>query len=511
MKDKRYAQQLFSNLSSRIPAIKDLAIGALKGSAELSIDLTIGDLMVAPSEFAFEADANAVTFVLSLVRATSILGLLPQLLIVICQKIVAELFQMTQGAIAAAIKEYASLFLLPLSPCNDLLFLRAAPLEADPAVLHSIKRGSSESVHRETPCIIFLSSAAGAASERSIREEFIALSPILLELCQGIFARLLTVANCIDIIGQCATQISAELSEDQANDGSVARVQKSTSSFDIHAFNKNCLSAIHGEVCNLLSAILYGSTAGGRSSMTAKASQSSAIADALRLDSKRSKASSTKSTQPKVLYDFANASKAVQLPKVMGPSDVLSGEEEEAARKMAPLLAVDAFSTNRKDAGHSLPMRPNVQYVTTIYRAFSQFNAFLGSIFALNRGEANFADGALMSAALSDDYMPFVEEYFGEHLAHSFASNDALLWRSLFTKDQTLAIGRGANTILYCVAAFVDVFARISTILHLIPALQQECEGLLVSTFAQFMEKVAGKFNSMHHDGLLVPLRACLG
>lgn len=79
--------------------------------------------------------------------------------------------------------------------------------------------------------------------DRADSNEFDAFVPHLRRLCGRTLGTFLIIASTINIIGDTVEQI----------------VRDAGSMVDIHAFYRNCLSAIHGEVKNWLASFLHGS------------------------------------------------------------------------------------------------------------------------------------------------------------------------------------------------------------------------------------------------------------
>ena len=105
LKDLKTAQQLFTALVGAIPDARSLSIGQLKRSTEAVVPNTDTDLTLAPAEFNFDPASNALAYLNSLIRAAAIMELLPQLLVIITQRIVAELYQITARILQEASKE----------------------------------------------------------------------------------------------------------------------------------------------------------------------------------------------------------------------------------------------------------------------------------------------------------------------------------------------------------------------------------------------------------------------
>lgn len=110
LKEMKPSQQLFSRLTEKIPETKSLAVGLLKKSTEMTFEICEDDLVLAPTEFDFKADSNAIAYLKSLVKSAAILELLPQMLSILAQRIVSELYQMTEKCLAKAMKEYHRAF-----------------------------------------------------------------------------------------------------------------------------------------------------------------------------------------------------------------------------------------------------------------------------------------------------------------------------------------------------------------------------------------------------------------
>lgn len=53
-----------------------------------------------------------------------------------------------------------------------------------------------------------------------------------------------------------------------------------------------------------------------------------------------------------------------------------------------------------------------------------------------------------MESVLSEEYIPAIENYVLQDLTRSFNSAESLLWHSLTDQDQTLAVGKSANSLL---------------------------------------------------------------
>lgn len=65
----------------------------------------------------------------------------------------------------------------------------------------------------------------------------------------------------------------------------------------------------------------------------------------------------------------------------MDLSLVLSKSEETSAHKLAAMLAVDPFTSNKQETGHPSIVKANLQYLAIMYHPFSQFLDWLERIF----------------------------------------------------------------------------------------------------------------------------------
>lgn len=106
MKEMKPTQQLFSRLVERIPEARSLSIGIIKRFTEMNVTISDSDLVLTPTEFNFEPSSNAIAYLTSLIRASAILELIPQLLSIITQRIVSELYQITERTLQQASKEH---------------------------------------------------------------------------------------------------------------------------------------------------------------------------------------------------------------------------------------------------------------------------------------------------------------------------------------------------------------------------------------------------------------------
>lgn len=127
---------------------------------------------------------------------------------------------------------------------------------------------------------------------------------------------------------------------------------------------------------------------------------------------------------------------------------VISKKDEIAARKLATMLVVDPFSTSKQDVGHRTIVKPNLQYLAILYRPFAQLENWLEVIFPEEQAESQFVDATYVENVLSEEYIPAIENYSMQELTRAFNSAEALLWHPIVEPNQTLAIGKGATSIL---------------------------------------------------------------
>ena len=106
LKDSQSAQQLFSRLCESIPDARSLAGGSFSKATEIRIDIGEADLVLDPKEFDFDPTSNAVAYLASLVRASAVIERLPQLLSVISQKIVSNVYLIVERAISSQRMRY---------------------------------------------------------------------------------------------------------------------------------------------------------------------------------------------------------------------------------------------------------------------------------------------------------------------------------------------------------------------------------------------------------------------
>lgn len=492
----REAQQLFARLLEKIPEAKALPVGFMRQASNLSIDVTEVDLVLAPAEFNFDPRSNAVAYLSSLIRAAAILELVPSLLSILSQRIVSELYQITERCIGKATRDFQK----GVNSGEGPLFV--------PVLRGTMDKGEGK--------------------------EFDLFVPVLRKLLGNIFGRLLTVANCIKIVGDATGSI----------------VQESGVPLDVYAFYRNCLSALHGEVKNFLAALLH-----GPQSATTRLFTSPIVAITEALKGKRSRAGASTAKTP--LYQFVNVIEERggegenSLKGIMDVTTILSAKEVESARKLASMLAVDPFASSAHDMGHQLMVKPNLQYLAIVYREFVQFDDWLRLIFtaggvnnsiagdaenrndkeltsprvlspssaamespvstvaatvspgtvarrsALDASQLRFVDATFVEHVLAEEYIPAVENYILQELARSFNGADALLWQEIVDVDVTLPVGRRACCLLNCVAAFVGLLSQVACVLHQIPGSQAECEQLMTTLMSQFLERIDAKFREL--------------
>lgn len=495
------AQQLFARLLEKIPEAKALPVGFMRQASNLSIDVAEVDLVLAPAEFNFDPRSNAVAYLSSLVRAAAILELVPSLLSILSQRIVSEVYQITERCISKAARDFQK----GVNSGEGPLFV-------------PVLRGTMD---------------------KSEGKEFDLFVPILRKLLGNIFGRLLTVANCIKIIGDATGTI----------------VQESGVPLDVYAFYRNCLSALHGEVKNFLAALFHGPQSANTRLFT---SPIVAITEALK--GKRLRSGSNAAKTP--LYQFVNVIEEQEtgaqggensLKGIMDVMTILSAKEVESARKLASMLAVDPFASSAHEMGHQLIVKPNLQYLAIVYREFVQFDDWLRLIFtvggmanndrvageagdrankelvssralspssaatsspasavagaaspgmvakrsALDASQLRFVDATFVEHVLAEEYIPAIENYILQELARSFNGADALLWQEIVEVDMTLPVGRHACCLLNCVSAFVGLLSQVACVLHQIPGSQAECEQLMTTLMAQFLERIDAKFREL--------------
>lgn len=523
LRDLRPSQQLFSQLVAVIPEAKRLSVGNLKKTTDINFKTANGttefDLVLAPTEFDFDPTSNTVAYLTSMVKAVAVLELIPQMLSIMSQRIVSELYQVTEKCLAEAARAYR---------CGMV----------DSSILNVL----STNMINLNPTVAAVSTSN--MSSKGNDTEFEAFVPILRNLCGNLFGQLLTVANCIRLIGETTRQI----------------VNESGVPVDIHSFYKNCLSAIHGEMKNFMACLLHGGGGSGRkgggvgggggTGMRTFTNSTVAISEAL-------KGGKGLTNQRVPLFQFVNTSDPQDLAGIIDPVNILGRKEEQSARKLASMLAVDPFSDIRQNTGHELVVKPNLHYITVIYRPFSQFEDWLRLIYkppsaeeikspasqnlavsnatvkanksptspksptrsvktessspgsgsvvirelpsggSLNMEELlgiQYVDSTFLESVLGDEYIPVVENNVMQELTRAFLGPDAILWHPLIDPDQTLAIGRGSNSILSCVATFIGLLCQVVAMMHQIPASQNECEQLLLNLMSAFLEKCEAKF-----------------
>jgi hypothetical protein len=105
LKELHPAQQLFSRLCERIPDARSLNVGAMKRSTEQSITISDADLTLAPTEFNFDPSSNAVAYLTSLVKSVAIMELIPHMLSIVTQRMISELYQITEKCLGETSKE----------------------------------------------------------------------------------------------------------------------------------------------------------------------------------------------------------------------------------------------------------------------------------------------------------------------------------------------------------------------------------------------------------------------
>jgi exocyst complex component 4 len=455
LKEVRSAQQLFSHLLERIPEARSLPVGALKRAAATTAEVTVAasdsELVLAPAEFDFEPRSNAVAYLTSLVRAAAILELIPQFLSIVTQRVVSELYQITERELQQTAKQYHS----------------------DASSQPFRFRSGTEDGVGESP--LFVPVLRGNM-DRVDSNEFDAFVPHLRRLCGRTLGPYLVVANCIRTIGETVQQIV---------DAS------GTNKLDVHAFYRNCLSAIHGEVKNWLSCMLHGSKT------TSRIFTNSTVAITEALKDKKDSQSRGNGRAP--LYQFINVAEGSRvLAGILEPTAVLSAKDEEAARKLASMLVVDPFATGKQDSGHRSIVKPNLQYLAILYRPFAQLDGWLERLFPQDHEEAGpFIDASFVEGVLSEEYLPAIENYAMQELTRAFNGTDALLWHALTEPDAALAIGRGANSLLHCVSSFIGLLCQVTCVLHQIPGSQAECEQLMISLMNSFLDRCEAKFRDL--------------
>lgn len=449
LKNDKLSQQLFSRLTEKIPEAKAFTVGFLKRSTETPISINEADLVLAPTEFDFDPTSNAVAYLSSLIRASAIMELVPQLLVVISQRMIGEIFQVTEKCLTTATTQYRQ-------RASKGLELPGQQFDELTPVFVPVLKGNMDK------CDL---------------KEFFAFVPFLKKLAGNLFGQLLTIANCIKIIG----------------DVNEAIVNESGVPVDVYAFHRNCLSALHGEVKSFLSCLLHGDSAGLRTSFVT--SPLIAIAEAL-------EGKVVEKKIPVLFYQLTNISEEAKsiLEGIYGANAVLTPSELSAARKMAHMMAVDPLASSLSTgsgaglSGHRLTVKPNLQYLAIVYRLFVQFDEFLQFLFARDHSDVRHNDAIFVEEVLSKEYIPTVESFVIQELAAAFNGADALLWQEVVPIDQTLAIGKGANCMLNCVASFVGLFCQVICVLHQIPGSQAECEQLLGRLMELFLEKCQNKF-----------------
>lgn len=205
LKEMRPTQQLYSRLCEKIPEARSLAVGAMKRLTEQTVTISDSDLVLAPTEFNFDPSSNAIAYLTSLVKAVAIMELVPQMLSIITQRMVSELFQITEKCLAESGKDF-----------------RRGMGTGDSPLFVPVLRGNMS---------------------KSDSNEFDSFVPHLRRHCGRVIGRLLAIGNAVTIIGEAVRQI----------------VTEAGSMIDVHSFYRNCLSALHGEVKNWLSSLLHGS------------------------------------------------------------------------------------------------------------------------------------------------------------------------------------------------------------------------------------------------------------
>lgn len=286
----------------------------------MSISFTDADLTLAPAEFNYDPASNSVAYLISLVKAAVILEMTPQFLALITQRIVSEVYRITNALLSMVSRD----------------FRKDHSLGEEMAMFVPVLKGSMD---------------------KTDLNEFNSFVPHLQRLCDRVFGHYLLVANNIHIIGEAV--------------GSVVR--ESGETIDVHSFYRNCLSALHGEAKSFLSCFLHGSKTSNR----VYANSTVAIVEALKGEDQ-----SVKREAAAPLYQFTNLSAKNNLSKLINLALVISKEDEEAAHKLAASLAVDPFSIDSQELGHRICVKPNLQYLSILYRPFARFEAWLEEIFA---------------------------------------------------------------------------------------------------------------------------------
>lgn len=309
---------------------------------------------------------------------------------------------------------------------------------------------------------------------KSEANEFDAFVPHLRRLCDRAFGHYLVIAHAVHLIGQEAERI----------------IKESGLAVDIPSFYRNCLGALHGEVKGFLAAFLHSS----KSTNRPFTSSTVAIIEALKGGRREARGQ----LQAPSLYQFVNVYEANELTGLLDIGMVLQGDEVAAAYRVASMLAVDPFSPSHKDVGHQPIVKPNLQYLAILYQPFAQLDEWLGIIYgAIQSQGGGYVDAVYVESVLSQEYLPSIDDYMSQELTKAFNGADSLLWHSLAEPDQSLAIGRAAQSLLMCVSAFVGLLSQVASVAHQIPGSQAECEQLILNLMAQFLERCDAKFREL--------------
>lgn len=180
-----------------------------------------------------------------------------------------------------------------------------------------------------------------------------------------------------------------------------------------------------------------------------------------------------------------------------GLGALTTDEQKESAQKTSRMIVQDRYSTHKEYLGYKEIVKPNVLYITTLYRPINRFHKLIRKHINLDK---IIDTQNILDIILETELIPMLEEYSIQEIAIAFNSPDCLDWKSFANNGNNynaLICGKNANCISNCVLAFIRVFYAILTCYHHVATRGQLFESLLSQIMSHFMDKIESKLRDL--------------
>lgn len=203
-----------------------------------------------------------------------------------------------------------------------------------------------------------------------------------------------------------------------------------------------------------------------------------------------------KSSLPKGTFNY---SFRITAPKEYCPSLIktmilpLTEKEREAAEKMAALNSVDRYSTLWMRNSLETGINPDLQYLPLLAYPYCHLINWAGI------NDSSFIDNLLIN-----NYLPFLESYCIQSIAHGFSPQLVALCEDISDRKGLFLINEDSAKLLitYPVIEFCRVFDDVCAALYHLQIIQSEMETLLLSLCQLFAQKCQNHVNQILRNGL---------